>query len=259
MNERGCTDEIAAGLNRLGIVPGDIILVHSSFKSLGCVPGGLDTVIQGLLQAAGCNGALLMPALSWALRPPEVFDPRLTRTCVGAIPEYFRTREGTMRSIHPTHSVCGAGKRVRELLDDHRRDGTPCGPNSPFHKIAELGGKIVMLGCGLRPNTTMHALEEYVKPPYLYGRNCVFTITDASGKTYEKEYRTHDFAGYAQRYDRVGELAATDFIRRGQVLAAETVVLEAAGMKNAVLKKLREDPLHFVDRVSREPDAAADR
>ena len=250
MNEPECVNGIAAGMGRLGIRPGDTILVHASFKSLGPVSGGVETVIQGLLRAVGDDGTLLMPVLSWALRPPEVFDPRLTRSCVGAIPEYFRTREGTSRSIHPTHSVCGAGRRVHELLDDHRLDSTPCGANSPFRKLAEIRGKIVMLGCGLRPNTSMHALEEYVEPPYLYGPSCVFTIRDWSGVTFQKEYRTHNFSGYAQRYDRVGELpAARDFIRTGQVLNAQTFVLDAAGLKDAVLAKLREDPLHFVETI----------
>lgn len=249
MDERGCVNEIAAGLGNLGIVPGDTILVHSSLKSLGPVPGGIETVIQGLLRAVGSGGTLLVPALSWALRPPEAFDPRLTLSNIGAIPEYFRTREGTTRSIHPTHSVCGIGKRTRELLDDHWRDATPCGPQSPFRKITESDAKIVMLGCGLRPNTTMHALEEQVEPPYLFGPSCVFTITDWTGKTYQKEYRTHGFAGCMQRYDRAAEFGAAGFIRRGKVLQAETAVLDAPGLRSAVLSKLRENPLHFVDRM----------
>jgi aminoglycoside 3-N-acetyltransferase len=241
-----CRQAIAADLRELGVRAGDTILVHSSFKSLGPVPGGIETVVQGFLLAVGSEGTLLMPTLSWALRPPEVFDVRLTPSNVGAIPEYFRTRDGTTRSLHPTHSVCAVGRRTHELLDDHRLDGTPCGRHSPFHKLVETSGKIMMLGCGLGANTAMHALEEYVEPPYLYGATCRYTLRDAAGNTWEQEYKTHGFAGYAQRYDRVAELDTVSFLRRGQVLQASTFVLDAPRLRSAVLRKLEQDPCFFV-------------
>ena len=233
----------------MGLVSGDTIMVHSSFKALGNISGGIETVIQGFLDAIGTEGTLLMPALSWALRPPEIFDSQLTPTNVGAIPEYFRTRKGTSRSVHPTHSVCAVGRRVHELLDDHCLDCTPCGPHSPFRKLTETNGKIVMLGCGLSPNTTMHALEEYVEPQYLYGQSYVFGIIDQQGKTYQKEYRTHGFSkhGYVQRYDRVMQLDYSSFLISGQVLQAATFVMDAPKLKSAVLRKLKEDPCFFVE------------
>ena len=255
MDQRACSKRIAAEIGDLRVLPGNTVLLHSSFKSLGTVPGGIETVILGFLRAIGPDGTLLMPALSWALRPPEVFDLTSTPTNVGAIPEYFRTREGTGRSLHPTHSVCAIGKRTHELLDDHGLDFTPCGMHSPFRKVVETNGKIVMLGCGLRPNTTMHALEEYIEPPYLFGPRYVFTIRDRQGKTYEKEYKTHGFVshGYAQRYDRVVGLDSSSFLLcKGQVLQAVTFVLDAPSLKSAVLRKLKEDPYFFVEALSNE-------
>jgi aminoglycoside 3-N-acetyltransferase len=208
-------------------------------------------VIQGLLQAVGEEGTLLLPALSWSLRPPECFNVASTPTNVGAITEFFRSRPGTWRSVHPTHSVCAVGPRTHELLGEHPLDNTPCGVHSPFHKVLETNGQLVMLGCGLRPNTTMHALEEYVKPPYLLGQSFVFTLTDHEGRTYQKEYTTHGFAfhGYKQRYDKVIELATSPFLRRGKVLEADTFVLDAPKLKSAVLRKLQEDPFFFVEKA----------
>jgi aminoglycoside 3-N-acetyltransferase len=255
MDQRGCSRRIAAEIRDLGVLPGNTVLLHSSFKSLGTVPGGIETVILGFLQALGPDGTLLMPALSWALRPPEVFDLRSTPTNVGAIPEYFRTREGTSRSLHPTHSVCAIGKRTHELLDDHGLDCTPCGMHSPLRKVVETNGKIVMLGCGLRPNTTMHALEECIEPPYLFGPRYVFTIRDRQGRTCQKEYKTHGFAshGFSQRYDKVMELDSSSFLLgKGQVLQAVTFILDAPRLKSAVLGKLKEDPYFFVEAVPNE-------
>lgn len=173
--------------------------------------------------------------------PPHIHSTLHTPSNVGAIPEYFRTRPGTRRSVHPTHSVCAIGPATEELLRDHHLDSTPCGSCSPFRTMIDRGAKILMLGCGLRPNTTMHALEEYVEPPYLFGppRDC--TITDADGHTYTKTYRPHGFGPYRQRYDRVADLPDTSFLRVGRVLGAETFLLDAMGLRSAVLAKLRED------------------
>jgi aminoglycoside 3-N-acetyltransferase len=167
---------------------------------------------------------------------------------VGAIPEYFRLRAGTLRSLHPTHSVCGVGAGVEELFREHPLDHTPCGPHSPFHCMIDLGAKIVMLGCGLRPNTTMHALEEYIVPPYLFSGEREYTIIDSQGFSFLKTYTKHGFRGWQQRYDRVAELPDPSFLSKGKVLEAETYVLDAHRLKAAVLKQMRQDPLFFVDK-----------
>jgi len=85
-------EEIASDLKTLGIQPCDIVLVHSSLKSLGYVNGGPETVIQGLLRAVGDDGTLLMPALSYGQEPHDVHGTHETPSNVGAIPEYFRKR-----------------------------------------------------------------------------------------------------------------------------------------------------------------------
>ena len=258
MDTKTCVAKIAKDLWELGVEQGDTVLVHASFKSLGDVPGGIETVVLGLLRAIGQSGTLLMPGLCWDLRPPTAFDVRLTPVNVGAVPEYFRTRPGTRRSVHPTHSVCAVGRQAHELLDDHGHDDTPCGPNSPFRKLTEREAKIIMLGCGLGPNTTMHALEECLDRPRFLGRTFEFTITDWERRTYRKTYRPHDFNGFRQSYHRLPELCGDSFIRRGKVLAAETFVLATTSLRDAVMKKQREDPRSFVERKSAEPDAPAD-
>jgi aminoglycoside 3-N-acetyltransferase len=241
---------LSADLRALGIAEGDTVLVHASFKSLGPVPGGPETVVRGFLQAVGGDGTLLMPALSWRLKPPEVFDPRTTPSIVGALPEFFRTLPGTHRSVHPSHSVCATGPKAEACLGDHHLDTTPCGPHSPFRKIVEWGGKIVFLGCGLEPNTAMHALEEYVQPAYLFGPRLIYTLRDWADREYQQAYTVHGFVGWRQRYDRVATLVeAGAFLRSGRVLAAQTFVLDAAVLGDAVLRALRRDPLFFVEKA----------
>ncbi|MBC7234935.1 MAG: AAC(3) family N-acetyltransferase [Chloroflexi bacterium] len=242
---------ICAELLRVGLRRGGIVLVHSSLSSLGHVPGGPETVILGLLEALGPDGTLLMPALSYELVGPEqpVFDVLRTPSNVGAIPEHFRTRSGTLRSIHPTHSVCGVGRLAGGILAEHHLDDTPVGPHSPFRRVRDLGGQILFLGCGLRPNTSMHGVEELAEVPYLFGETYIYRIIDAQGREWSARHRHHNFAGWRQRYDRVADLlTAGAEIKAGRVLQATVHILQARPMWRRALEALRSDPFYFVER-----------
>ncbi len=243
---------IAEQMLNLGVRRGGVLLVHASLRSLGPVPGGAETVILGLLEAIGPEGTLLMPALSYTVVGPHqpVFNLAQTRTCVGALPEYFRNRPGTQRSVHPTHSVVGVGRRVHELFVDHALSTTPCGPHSPFARLPQVGGQILFLGCGMRPNTCMHAVEEQVEPPYLYGDTVDYQIVAADGSLGRMRVRGHNFIGWLQRYERLAGLLSEPDLRRGSVLAAPCALVEAAGMVPAALTALRKDPFYFVESES---------
>ena len=176
-------------------------------------------------------------------------DTRSTPSCVGFLPEYFRTRCGARRSLHPTHSVCGLGAHLDDWLGDHSLDSTPCGPHSPFSKLVRRGGRILMLGCGLRPNTTMHAIEEMAPPPYLFGSPVDYTITDGDGRVFAKTYTPHGFDGVVQRYDRVAGILSDRALRSGTVGRAAAFLIDAAALGEQALARLRQDPYFFVDRL----------
>jgi aminoglycoside 3-N-acetyltransferase len=234
----------------LGVRPGGVLLVHSSLKSLGPVEGGAETVIRGLLEALGPEGTLLMPALSYDRVTPDnpLFDLHQTPSNVGLIPETFRQRPGTLRSLHPTHSICAAGAMAQELVETHARDSTPCGENSPLHILLEKNGQILMLGCGLEPNTSMHAVEEVVEPIYLYDPPMDYRLILADGRKSIRRYRPHNFRGWTQRYERLEGLMDGGLVR-GKVLRAGCHLLEARPMWETALGKLREDPLYFIDKA----------
>ena len=248
--------KIAGDLRALGVRPGGVLLVHSSLRSLGHVPGGAETVIGGLLDALGTEGTLLMPALGTDGQGDDLtFDVRKTPTWTGTIPETFRVRTGTLRSVHLTHSVCGVGPRAEGILGSHMEDTTPCGPNSPFHRLPHYGGQLLMLGCGLRPNTSFHAIEELVEPPYLFGRMVDCTLRLADGRVVVKTYQMHGFQGWRQRYDRIEPLLGSTDLVRGKVLAADAHLIYAPAMWRAALSALRTDPLFFVEKApDREDD-----
>lgn len=245
--------QLAQGLRDAGVRQGGAILVHCSLRSLGHVPGGAETVIDGLRAAIGPEGTLMMCAHSYATVNPKqpVFDVRQTPSCVGLIPEVFRKQPGVQRSVHPTHSVCGQGPRADALLGTHDRDRTPAGPQSPYRRVSEVRGQIVMLGCGLKPNTSMHGVEELVEPPYLFLDQPVnYELRYADGRQRAVSHRVHDFKGWAQRYDRVAQVLQGDELRKGRVLSAEVWVIDAAALWERAEAKVRREPLFFVDRIA---------
>ncbi|WP_163378587.1 AAC(3) family N-acetyltransferase [Cyclobacterium sp. SYSU L10401] len=241
---------IQKDLSQLRLGEGDHVLVHASLNSLGRFPDRAKIVVSALLDLLGPGGTLLMPALSYQTVTPEnpIFDLSKTPACVGALPEFFRTFPGAQRSMHPTHSVCAIGELSDYFLSDHLLDDTPCGPHSPFAKLPEVHGKILFLGCGTRPNTSMHAVEERIKPPYLLGARVNYTLKDQTGRKMSKSYFRHDFAGFEQRYERVEGLLGSDSCQKGKVLQAASVLMDARSLWEKGTLQLKKDPYFFVDR-----------
>jgi aminoglycoside 3-N-acetyltransferase len=247
MDERVCRQRIAEDLLKLGVKPGGMLLVHSSFKSLGPVPGGIQTVIEGLTEALGARGTLLMPGLSWVGvdRESPFFDVSATPTCVGAIPEYFRKMQGTLRSIHPTHSVCGQGPMASALFEGHILDTTPCGVNSPFHKLRFNGGQVLMLGCGMLTNTSIHAVEEAAGAPYLFEEEPLeYVLTGYDGTVTRATHSRH--AHFPQHFDRVRPRMLGNGLNEGTVLQANCHLYDARALWDCAYAMLQEDMACFV-------------
>ncbi len=158
--------ELRAGLARLGIRPGDTLLVHSGFRRATGFRGGPHDVISCLLSAVGEEGNLLMVSLPYEtssyeyLRRDPLFDVRRTPSRMGIISEIFRRREGVARSLHPTHPVLAYGRDADWLVRDHERCATPCGAGTPFAKLRELGGKVLFYDVPFGNFTFIHHIED---------------------------------------------------------------------------------------------------
>lgn len=239
---------IAAALTTLGVNAGDTLLVHSSLKSLGVVEATPSDVVEGLLSVLGPEGTLVFPTLSYRFCGPQSteFDQVHTPSCVGAISERFRTWPGVRRSLCPTHSCAALGPLASFLLGEHHLDGTPCGPRSPFARLREAGGRVLFLGCGCNCNTSMHAVEEVVRPPYLFGPPVDYRAVTAAGETLALRCLSHNFSGVRQRYDRLPGWMERGVIR-GKVLGADCVLLDAVPMWETALAALERDLYALVE------------
>ena len=158
-------NKLVDDLRRTGIQEGDRIFVHSSFKKIGLSDGDPAAVVAALQQAVGANGTLGMPVFPFCFSPDVAFDPAASLSKVGAVTEVFRQTEGVVRSYSPSHSVAFWGRDAEYLAGGHAGI-PPYAMQGPFGKLYDLNFKIVMLGCGLAPNSMIHAIEDWADLPY---------------------------------------------------------------------------------------------
>lgn len=157
---------LTAALRTLGVREGDIVLAHVAYNEFLGFTGGPSDVMQSLRAAIGEAGTMLMPSMPFTgtafayVQSAETFDVQRTPSHMGLVTELFRRSRGTLRSLHPTHPVLANGPQAEALLSEHDRAATPCGQYSPFAKLLEHGGKIVLLGTGIGAMTFYHYLEE---------------------------------------------------------------------------------------------------
>jgi aminoglycoside N3'-acetyltransferase len=62
------------------------------------------------------------------------------------------------------HPVAGWGRKAPAILDKHQLARSPCGESSPFHRLLEANGRILLAGVGIRSMTFFHCLEEILQP-----------------------------------------------------------------------------------------------
>ncbi len=233
---------LAKDLRGLGIEPGDIVFVHSAMSQLGHVTGGPAAVIRAIEMAVGIQGTIVMPAYSsggltydWVKGSP-IFDVEKTPSDVGAIPEVFRLQPGTIRSLHPTHSVCAKGPQAKYLTERHESAERPFGHGTPFMKLAELGGKGLILGARLHNFTALRIIEDhlgaaYPVHPYLPDRFSV-RVVDDRGKSRTVETLVPDPKWSSRRN---GDLFLPYFlekgiINKGKVGKASSLLIRCGGL-----------------------------
>jgi aminoglycoside 3-N-acetyltransferase len=154
-------------LERLGVKQGDRVFIHSSFKSLGFTDGTTPAdLVEALKELIGSEGTIGMPVFTFSFTPEKIFVPNTSSSTTGAISEAFRKASGVTRSSHPSHSVAFWGKDAEYYASSHYGI-PPFDMSGPFGKLYVGDFKILMLGCGLAPNSMLHAIEDWAGLPYI--------------------------------------------------------------------------------------------
>jgi len=212
---------LVADLRRLGVRAGGVVMVHTRMSAIGWVIGSSETVVRALLETLGPEGTLAAYAC-WEehvyraherpaqedrdayLSEPPVFDPATAEAARdhGRIPERVRTWPGAEHSGHPEAAVVAVGARARWLVAPHPANDA-YGAGSPFARLGEAEGQVLLLGAPHGTVTLLHHAEAIARTPEK--RRLTFTVAMAEhGGFVEREFTDIDTADGAYPYDELG-------------------------------------------------------
>lgn len=163
-------------MSKLGLVKNDNVFIHSSGNWLAGFEGGLMGLIDIIKTIVGPEGNILMPGFTMkgymidAIKENN-FNVSKTPSQMGILTEIFRRMPDVQRSLHPTHSVLAQGPNANYFLADHHKSSHPFGESSPFYRMQNSCGKILLMGVDLTVLTHVHVVEDVKKDfpvkPYL--------------------------------------------------------------------------------------------
>lgn len=195
-------EQLKEQLEASGIESGDTVLVHAALSKMGYVEGGPKTVVDALLATVGEQGHILMPNSPNAsyqldyIQSISCFDVENDASKLGAITEVFRKYPQAQRSCHPTEPVSCIGPDKAFFVGHHFGEETPYNKKSPFYRVAEKGGKILMIGVTLdNAGTNLHTLEDAIenfKYPVYYPELFEVDIKLPDGSVKSMKTKVHD-------------------------------------------------------------------
>lgn len=175
-------NEIISCFKKLGLQSGDIVLVHSSFKSFEGEISSPQKIIDALLEIVGEKGTVIFPTFNFDFSTHgKDFDIIKTPSQMGILSKFASSHYDSVRTIDPVYSFVVIGylkNKLGESVTSHSY-----GTDSMFAKIRKHDGKIMCIGVENYNNwmTFFHYVEEMQKVPYRYFKEFSGNIIDRSG------------------------------------------------------------------------------
>ena len=208
-------DKLVSEFRRIGLSNGDVLLVHSSFKSFGGVEGGPQTVIDALMNVLGSEGTLIVPRFNFDFSTyGTTWDVRSTPSHMGIISEFVRKDPRSKKVFHPIYPFSIIGKYADELIKHRYKGGYS--KDSIFHQLLVYDAKIIQIDKVYKSTTLIHHAEEILKVDYKYYKNFTGYVIDENGKKYEDTFNL-----YVRKID---EGYVTDVLPIGKILEDEGVM-----------------------------------
>lgn len=244
-------EEIIQQLKKVGLQSGDTVMVHSSLSKMGYVEQAANSVIDAFKEVIGDEGTLMMPAFPAIgynydyLNIHPVFDVKETPSKMGVITETFRKQENVLRSLHPTDSVCAFGKQALYLTMDHFGQLTPYNTQSPFFRLCELKGKIVLIGVDFNSLTNLHTLEDAVenfKFPVYHEQMFDCTLIDNGGNKLTMKTKVHnpEYSKKRQCNALIPYFKEAGILKHFKIGLADCMMIDAFAMHEWMVKNYLE-------------------
>lgn len=234
-------------LRKLGLRPGDSLMVHASWLPNNGFRGKPLDFINALKTTLGPHGLLAMTSLTYQnessrrfLERGEAMNVRRSPSQMGLLTEVFRRGRDTRRSLSPTHPILAAGEKAEAFLEGHEHCPVPFGAHSPFDRLRDWGGKILTVDAPFSTITYTHYVEDRIAeslPFSLYEPDAMRGIViDYDGRSLDVPVKVlSDQANRLRREGRlVAELDKAGLIRRTRVGNTRLMLIDARAMADHV-------------------------
>jgi len=156
---------------KLGFKKGSTVFIHSSVDFLNIDFGPL-RMLEILIETVGEEGTIVLPCWHFTyraedyLRKGQMFDVRRSPSVMGMLSEMARRYPGAKRSLHPINSIVAIGKNAEYITNAHHTDIFPCGGQSPYYRVMELGGIMAGIGVDCTFMSFVHCVEDTLKDKF---------------------------------------------------------------------------------------------
>jgi aminoglycoside 3-N-acetyltransferase len=265
--------QLTDDFRRLGIAPGDTVMVHASVRFVGRIAGGPDQIHLALKDALTETGSLMMYASCpehvdevgrgnltdveerELLEKLPAFDPLTARSARdnGALVELLRTYPGSKVNAHVARFVVW-GRHADDLIASQPWNYA-FGRESPLERFAALNGRILLIGCDHDTVTFLHYAEHIVDIPHKHVARFKVPVVENGERVWREmeEFDTSSRGAHANWPDRffarlVDTYRANTGNRGGTVGDARSFLIDARG--------LLAFSLQMMTAVARDPAAA---
>lgn len=160
-------DLIINELKSLNILPGSILILHSSFEQIANAKLSPNEVIDKFLNYLGNEGTLAMNAARILNKSPHdnvlTYDINKSRVWTGVLPSMMIKRKNAEISKYPFNSMVAIGHHAKAMMKNNLNGEflSSCGKNSSWNYCFENDAYILGLGIDLTHSLTMiHVAEE---------------------------------------------------------------------------------------------------
>lgn len=242
-------------LRGFGTFSAPTLMVHSSLSACGHIEGGSAAVIDALREWIG-DRTLVLPTHTYCYPDAHsnvpLYDACSTPSVVGRITDDFWRRPGTVRSVHPTHSLAARGPDALAICANHELCDTPCGKDTPYERLVYQDSATLMFGVTMNAYTFFHTAEDAAGLPYLYeDRPYSLRYRDKAGGVNTLNMWRHDMQ-IARRFAETRDwLEAHGLLVSRSLGLGELLYLpHAADVHQALLKQLERNSFFLLNEVA---------
>ena len=163
---------LISALRNIGLKKGDDIFVHSDIGKIGKIGDihnseKLANIIIDCFLEVIYPGTMIVPTFSYDFPKKKDYNPKTSKSDVGALTNVFFERPDSIRSNHPIFSVSAIGDNAEYYIKINKN--VCFGKDSFFDKIVKKNVKNIGFGVKLiHALTLLHHVEEMSQVPYRY-------------------------------------------------------------------------------------------